>query len=69
MNNSPQVVGQLRGPDRGSHTEEEEERKACGLSEGGRKECAGGVFISLNHNGKNGGSLNPKSRAEIMLRA
>lgn len=54
----------------GSHTEEEE-RKVCGLSglsEGGRKECAGGVFISLSHNGKNGRSLNPKSCAEIMLR-
>lgn len=51
----------------GSHTEEEE-RKVCGLSEGGRKECAGGVFISLSHNGKNGRSLNLKSRAEIMLR-
>lgn len=51
----------------GSHTEEEE-RKVCGLSEGGRKECAGGVFISLSHNGKSGRSLNLKSRAEIMLR-
>lgn len=46
----------------------EEEVGVCGACKGGREESGGSVFISLSYYGKNCGSLNLKSSAEIMFK-
>lgn len=66
VNNGPGVVGQPQGPD--WETIQRRRRGRCAVCEGGRKKCAGGVFISLSHYGKNGRGFSLKSLAEIMLR-